>query len=131
MIEHSGPWKSLRNYARPMWILCWNSVSSMRRFRITAGRSTFLAQARQLSPKRTDVLLALGRASEDAGFYGDSVMAYDEYLQIRPDEDTVRRDRARSLRIHRLIVRKKASRNLNSTYRSTLRIRSGIIIWPN
>ena len=60
------------------------------------SRSVYvLAQARRLSPKRTDVLLALGRASEDAGFYGDSVMAYDEYLQIRPNEDTVRRDRAR------------------------------------
>ena len=41
------------------------------------------------------MLLALGRASEDAGFYGDSVLAYDEYLHLHPDEDTVRRDRAR------------------------------------
>ncbi len=60
------------------------------------SRSVYvLAQARRLAPGRPDVLLALARASEDAGFYGDSVMAYDEYLQIRPEENTVRRDRAR------------------------------------
>jgi tetratricopeptide (TPR) repeat protein len=38
--------------------------------------------------------LSLARAAEDAGYYGDSALAYDEYLQIQPD-DTVRRDRAR------------------------------------
>ena len=49
------------------------------------SRSVYvLAQARQLSPQRPDVLLALARASEDAGYYGDSAMAYDEYLRIRP-----------------------------------------------
>ena len=37
------------------------------------------------------------RAAEDAGFYGDSVVAYDEYLQISPKDDSVRRDRARVL----------------------------------
>ena len=60
------------------------------------SRSVYvLAQARRLAPGRPDVLLALGRASEDAGFYGDAVLAYDEYLQLHPEEDTVRRDRAR------------------------------------
>src|SRR6266550_515006 len=53
-----------------------------------------LAQARQWAPKRHDILLSLARAAEDAGYYGDSALAYDEYLQIQPD-DTVRRDRAR------------------------------------
>jgi tetratricopeptide (TPR) repeat protein len=53
-----------------------------------------LAQARQRAPKRPDILLSLARAAEDAGYYGDSALAYDEYLQIQPD-DTVRRDRAR------------------------------------
>jgi Flp pilus assembly protein TadD len=53
-----------------------------------------LAQARQLAPQRPDVLLALARAAEDAGFYGDSALVYDEYLQIHPDI-TVQRDRAR------------------------------------
>jgi Flp pilus assembly protein TadD len=60
------------------------------------SRSVYvLAQARLLAPRRPDVLLALARASEDAGYYGDSAMAYDEYLQIRPSDDTARRDRGR------------------------------------
>jgi tetratricopeptide (TPR) repeat protein len=54
-----------------------------------------LAQARERAPKRPDIVLALARSSEEAGYYGDSALAYDEYLQLRPGEDTVRRDRAR------------------------------------
>jgi len=54
-----------------------------------------LAQARQRAPKRPDILLALARAAEDAGYYGDSALAYDEYLQLRPGDDAARRDRAR------------------------------------
>lgn len=54
-----------------------------------------LAQARQRAPKRADILLALARAAEDAGYYGDSALAYDEYLQLKAGDDTVRRDRAR------------------------------------
>jgi tetratricopeptide (TPR) repeat protein len=62
------------------------------------SRSVYvLAQARQRAPKRPDVLLALARAAEDAGFYGDSVVAYDEYLQIMPGDDTARRDRGRAV----------------------------------
>ena len=41
------------------------------------------------------VLLALARAAEDAGYYGDSVVAFDEYLALRPADDAARRDRAR------------------------------------
>ena len=55
----------------------------------------FLAQARQKAPTRPDVLLALARAAEDAGYYGDSALAYDEYLHLRPGDDEARRDRAR------------------------------------
>ena len=54
-----------------------------------------LAQARQKDPKRPDVLLALARAAEDAGYYGDSALACDDYLKLRPRDDTVRRDCAR------------------------------------
>ncbi len=62
------------------------------------GRSVYvLAQARQHASKRSDVLLALARAAEDAGFYGDSIVAYDEYLQLSPNDDSARRDRARVL----------------------------------
>jgi len=54
-----------------------------------------LAQARQRAPRRADVLLALARAAEDAGYYGDSALAYDEYLELVPGDDTARRDRGR------------------------------------
>jgi tetratricopeptide (TPR) repeat protein len=60
------------------------------------SRSVYvLAQARQRAPKRPDVLLALARAAEDAGFYGDSALAYDEYLEINSADATARRDRGR------------------------------------
>ncbi len=52
-----------------------------------------LAKARKLAPKHDGVLLALARAAEDAGYYGDSALAYDEYLQLRPGDDSARRDR--------------------------------------
>src|SRR5579864_4793506 len=51
-----------------------------------------LAQARQKAPKRPDILLALARAAEDAGYYGDAALACDEYRQLRPADDTARRD---------------------------------------
>ncbi len=53
-----------------------------------------LNSARTLTPQRTDVLLALARAAQSAGFYGDSDLAYSEYLKHRPQDDMVRRDRA-------------------------------------
>jgi tetratricopeptide (TPR) repeat protein len=53
-----------------------------------------LAQARKLAPQRPDVLLSLAQAAQDAGYFGDSVLAYDEYLKLRPDDDVIRRDRA-------------------------------------
>jgi Flp pilus assembly protein TadD len=60
------------------------------------ARAVFvLAQARQRAPKRADVLLALARAANGAGYYGDSAVAYDEYMQLRPGDDISRRDRAR------------------------------------
>ena len=54
-----------------------------------------LAQARQKDPKRPDILLALARAAEDAGYYGDCALACDDYLKLRPQDDTARRDCAR------------------------------------
>lgn len=61
-------------------------------------RAVFLlAQAKQKSPRRSDILLALARAAEDAGFYGDSALAYDEYLVLQHDDAIARRDRARVL----------------------------------
>jgi len=58
-------------------------------------RAVFLlAKARKLAPKHAGILLTLARSAEDAGYYGDASIAYDEYLQLRADDDTVRRDRA-------------------------------------
>jgi tetratricopeptide (TPR) repeat protein len=56
-----------------------------------------LAQARQNAPRRPDILLALARAAEDAGYYGDAALAYDEYVRLRPGDDSARRDRGRVL----------------------------------
>ena len=53
-----------------------------------------LAQARQRAPQRPEVLLALARAAQMAAYYGDSILAYDDYLKLRPEDDAVRRDRA-------------------------------------
>ncbi len=70
--------------------------------RVCAARQDYrrafflLAQARQKSPGRVDVLLMLARTAEDASYYEDSASAYDEYLKLRPDDDAVRRDRARA-----------------------------------
>jgi tetratricopeptide (TPR) repeat protein len=53
-----------------------------------------LSQARHLAPQRADVTLALARAAQSGGYYGDAILAYDEYLKLRPGDDMVRRDRA-------------------------------------
>lgn len=68
--------------------------------RVLAARQDYsravwvLAQARQRAPTRPDVLLSLAQAARDAGYYGDSALAYDEYLRVAPRDETVRRDRA-------------------------------------
>lgn len=54
-----------------------------------------LAQARSLAPANPEILLALAQAAERAGFFGDSALAYDEYLALRPSDDSSRLDRAR------------------------------------
>lgn len=54
-----------------------------------------LAQARQHAPRRPDILLPLAQAAEYAGYFGDSALAYDEYLRLRPDDDAARRDHGR------------------------------------
>jgi len=56
-----------------------------------------LAQAQQKAPDRADIVLALARAAEDAQFYGDSAIAYDQYVQLKPQDVAARRDRGRVL----------------------------------
>jgi len=59
------------------------------------SRAVFLlARAARHAPRRADVQLALARSAEGAGYYGDSVLAYDRYLQLQPEDDAARRDRA-------------------------------------
>jgi tetratricopeptide (TPR) repeat protein len=61
-------------------------------------RAVFLlARAHNRAPKQPPIALALARASEDAGYYGDAVLAYDRYLALQPNDEPVRRDRARAL----------------------------------
>ena len=61
-------------------------------------RAVFLlAQALSKAPEHPGIALALARAAEDAGYYGDSAIAYDRYLRLRPSDETARRDRARVL----------------------------------
>jgi tetratricopeptide (TPR) repeat protein len=60
-------------------------------------RAVFLlARAQARAPDQPEIGLALARASEDAGYYGDAVLAYDRYLKLRPEDAPARRDRARA-----------------------------------
>jgi Flp pilus assembly protein TadD len=61
-------------------------------------RAVFLlARAQKQQPNQPEIALALARASDDAGYYGDAVLAYDRYLTLRPKDQPARRDRARAL----------------------------------
>jgi tetratricopeptide (TPR) repeat protein len=68
--------------------------------RVLAARGEYirafflLAQARQRAPERADILLMLSQAAQDAGYFEDSAAAYDEYIRLRPGDDSARRDRA-------------------------------------
>ncbi|MCC6366710.1 MAG: tetratricopeptide repeat protein [Bryobacterales bacterium] len=59
------------------------------------SRAVFLlARASQRAPRRADIQLALARSAEGAGYYGDAVLVYERYLQLQPEDDAARRDRA-------------------------------------
>jgi tetratricopeptide (TPR) repeat protein len=53
-----------------------------------------LAKAKQLAPERPEIPLALAHAAQGGEYYGDAAIAYDEYLRLKPADDTARRDRA-------------------------------------
>ena len=53
-----------------------------------------LAQAKQLAPGRPEIPLAMAHAAQSGEYYGDAAVAYDEYLRLKPDDDSARRDRA-------------------------------------
>ncbi len=53
-----------------------------------------LVQAKQLAPGRPEIVLGLAHAAQIGEYYGDAALAYDEYLRLKPDDDSARRDRA-------------------------------------
>ncbi|MFN7939945.1 MAG: tetratricopeptide repeat protein [Bryobacteraceae bacterium] len=59
-------------------------------------RAVFLlARAQARAPSQPAIALALARAAEDAGYYGDAAVAYDRYLAVSPRNTEAYRDRAR------------------------------------
>ncbi len=61
-------------------------------------RAVFLlARAQNQSPRHPGIALALARAAEDAGYYGDAALAFDRYLQLQPGDLAAQRDRARAV----------------------------------
>jgi tetratricopeptide (TPR) repeat protein len=76
-------------------------------------RAVFLlARAQARAPDQPEIALALARASEDAGYYGDAVLAYDSYLKLRPQDKPARRDRARALALT-IMGREQGTRELD------------------
>jgi len=73
LMELAGVNASLGDYARAIYVL---------------------AQAKQLAPERPDVRLAMAHAAQSGEYFGDAAVAYDEYLRLKPDDDTAKRDRA-------------------------------------
>jgi tetratricopeptide (TPR) repeat protein len=52
-----------------------------------------LVRASKLAPKRDDILMFLAHMLEELGFYGDTALAYDRYLKLRPSDAMARRER--------------------------------------
>jgi len=58
---------------------------------------SLLLQAQRLAPARIDVPLLLAQLTEKLGFLGDTALAYDQYLKLRPGDDVARRERGFAL----------------------------------
>jgi tetratricopeptide (TPR) repeat protein len=79
---------------RPRDTAAWLELGRAHAGRGDHSRAVYvLAQARAGAPQDPEILYALAHAAEDAGFYGDAALAYDEYLALRPGDDRARRDR--------------------------------------
>jgi tetratricopeptide (TPR) repeat protein len=57
----------------------------------------FLAQANQLAPVRPDILLLMAQTSSKLGLYNDTVISYEKYLQLKPEDDIALRERGIAL----------------------------------
>ena len=66
----------------------------MPRFTTIPRAIYLLANAKKLAPGRPEISLALAHTAQAGEYYGDAAIAYDEYLRLRPADDTARRDRA-------------------------------------
>ncbi len=76
-------------------------------------RAVFLlARAQNQAPLHPGIALALARAAEDAGFFGDAALAFDRYLKLQPADLNAQRDRAYAV--------------ANSTSRSQARSQEGM-----
>jgi tetratricopeptide (TPR) repeat protein len=56
-----------------------------------------LVRAQRLAPERPELLLLLAHTSEKLGFYGDTALAFEQYLKLRPNEHFARRERGFAL----------------------------------
>ena len=56
-----------------------------------------LARAHEMAPNRPDILLLMAQSSYNEGYYADTVIAYDKYLKLKPDDDVARRERGFAL----------------------------------
>jgi tetratricopeptide (TPR) repeat protein len=56
-----------------------------------------LARAHEMAPSRSDILLLMAQTSYNEGYYADTVIAYDKYLKLKPDDDIARRERGFAL----------------------------------
>ncbi len=56
-----------------------------------------LVRANLRAPQRADILLFMAQASYNEGFYADTVIAYDKYLKLRPNDDTALREKGFAL----------------------------------
>ena len=52
-----------------------------------------LSRAHRLAPERADILAYLAERYEDDGFFSGAAAAYEEYLKLKPDDPTARRER--------------------------------------
>jgi tetratricopeptide (TPR) repeat protein len=56
-----------------------------------------LMRAQAIAPDRPDILLRIAQLTERLGLYGDTAVAYDRYLKLRPNDAVARRERGFSL----------------------------------
>jgi tetratricopeptide (TPR) repeat protein len=59
--------------------------------------AALVAKAQKVAPQRADVILLLAQVTARLEFFKDAAAKYDEYLRLRPGDDTARRERGFAL----------------------------------